>query len=492
VQEKRHAATATAYGGRGVSGLVDRLTGEVSLWFAGRGVRIVGWDEEVMDERSDSTRAAALPWQRRGRRYGALLRMLSRGTALLVAVVLAASPSAADDAEERPSVLEDGPLLERPHLTGGWGGLRQRLADAGFVPYLQYTGSMWSNVGGGIRTGTEFDGYLDTGFGLDLNTIGLWDGLKMQASLHWFQGREPSAELVGVNLSQAVNPWEASNAIRVFDLYLSQKIGDAVTLRAGQLAVDSFFMISKYAGMLLNAAFGDLPSQNLNLDVPVYPVAGPGIYASAKLGDDFTGRLGLFSADTPEDRAGFHGLDWKLGHDAGWATLFELAYKARPAALPGTYTLGGYAAAAHAQFGNDDPLVGKWSFWLMVDQALAVDAKGDPSVGGFVQFSYTPDEDRNVVSYYAGAGLNVFGPIPGRDDDVLAFGGSVMGFTDAFLESAEGPGPGASSSETVLEIGYQITATQWLVVQPDLQYVIDPQFAEHDATVLGVEMVLTF
>jgi porin len=442
-------------------------------------------------ESREQARAEA-PRRRAGTRRDALLRALRQGAVLLLGVVLAASPSAADDADERPSVLEDGPLLERPHLTGGWGGLRQQLSDAGFVPYLQYTASMWSNVGGGIRTGTEFDGYLDTGFGLDLSTVGLWDGLKMQASLHWFQGREPSVELVGVNLAQAVNPWEASNAIRVFDLYLSQKIGDAVTVRAGQLAVDSFFMISKYASMLLNAAFGDLPSQNLNLDVPVYPVAGPGIYTSAKLGDDVTGRLGLFSADTPEDRSGFHGLDWKLGHDAGWATVFELGYKARPAALPGTYTLGGYAAAAHAQFGNDDPLVGKWSFWLMVDQALAVDAKGDPSVGGFAQFSYTPDEDRNVISYYASAGLNVFGPIPGRDDDVLAFGGSVMVFTDAYLASADGPGAGAPGSETVLEIGYQITATQWLVVQPDLQYVIDPQFAEHDATVLGVEMVLTF
>lgn len=421
-----------------------------------------------------------------------LVAVAARAATALCLVALAAAPSAADEATERPAVVEELPLLERAHLTGEWGGVRQRLAEDGFVPYALYTGSMWSNVGGGIRTGTEFNGYLDTGFGLALGDQGMWEGLKLQASLHWFQGRSPSTELVGVNLSQAVNPWEASNAIRVFDLYLAQQIGDHVTIRAGQLAIDSFFMISKYASMLLNAAFGDLPSQNLNLDVPVYPVAGPGILTTLKLDDGVTGHLGVFTADTPDDTSGFHGLDWKLGNNAGYAAMLEVKYAASPAGLPGIYTLGGYVAAAHAQFGSDEALETKWSGWVMVDQALLVDVQGQPTVGGFARFSYTPDDDRNVITYYADAGLNVFGPIPGRADDVLAVGGSVMRFTEAYIDSAEGPGAGTPAGEAVLELGYQIAATPWLVVQPDLQYVIDPEFADRDATVLGVEMVVTF
>ena len=45
----------------------------------------------------------------------------------------------------------------------------------------------------------------------------------------------------------------------------------------------------------------------------------------------------------------------------------------------------------------------------------------------------------------------------------------------------------------MLELTYQIAATPWLAVQPDLQYVIDPVAAgAEDATVVGLQMVVTF
>lgn len=406
--------------------------------------------------------------------------------ATLVAVVLALwAPAFADEANERPS------LLERENLSGDWDGWRPRLEKDGIRPYLVYTGSMWSNVSGGIRTGTEFDGYLDTGFGLDLGKLGAWQGLGLQASLHWFQGRQPTMVLVGANVAQAVNPWEASNAIRVFDLYLSQKFGTDGELRVGQLAVDSDFMLSRYAANMLNAAFGDLPSQNVNLDTPVYPVAGPGIYASSGLaGDWLAGRLGVYTATAAPDTAGNHGFDWRLGNDAGYAFLAELTASAEPYGLPGDYTAGGYFASVREPKWDGDGLVyAQWSGWLIVDQALRVDAQGDPVVGVFVRFSWSPDDGRDVVTLYGDAGLNVFGPIAGRPDDVLGFAGSVGRYSNAFRRGQQPPSGGAA----VLELTYQIAATPWLAVQPDLQYVIDPIAAgAEDATVIGLEMVVTF
>jgi hypothetical protein len=119
-----------------------------------------------------------------------------RIAAVIVVLLALVATTRADEGNERPS------LLESENLSGDWNGWRPRLEKDGIRPYLVYTGSMWSNVSGGIRTGTEFDGYVDAGFGLDLEKLGAWRGLGMQMSLHWFQGRQPTMVLVGANVAQ--------------------------------------------------------------------------------------------------------------------------------------------------------------------------------------------------------------------------------------------------------------------------------------------------
>lgn len=418
-------------------------------------------------------------------------RRLRAAMAVLVLVLGAgpeATPSArADEASPDTTATDDD------HLTGGWGGLRRKLEDAGVEPSLVYTGGMWSNVHGGLRTGTEFLGYLDLGFSFDLAKLGAWPGLGFQASLHWYQGREPSVVLVGVNLSQAVDQYEAASTVRAYNLYFTQAIGADVLLEVGQLAVDTDFMVSRYAGNFVNASFGDLPSQNLNLDAPSYPVAAPGIYLKSALGESVTSRLGLYTADAGPDVASNHGFDWQFGRNAGCTTFAEISLDATPGGLPGAYTVGGYYANVRKpQLDGTGFVYGQWSGWLMVDQALRVDQTGDPAVGVFARVSYTPDDERNIVGVYADAGINVFGPIASRPKDVLGFAGGVLRLTNDVRREEEAAGLVASGGEAVLELTYQIEATPWLIVQPDVQYVIDPLVADSDATVLGLQMVATF
>ena len=50
------------------------------------------------------------------------------------------------------------------------------------------------------------------------------------------------------------------------------------------------------------------------------------------------------------------------------------------------------------------------------------------------------------------------------------------------------------SYEAALELGYIVQVTQWLTIQPDLQYVIHPGAAGEfdDAFVAGAQIVLAF
>ena len=50
-------------------------------------------------------------------------------------------------------------------LTGNWGGARNTLENRGVVPFAQYVSGVWSNLRGGIDTGTRSEGLAFLGSG---------------------------------------------------------------------------------------------------------------------------------------------------------------------------------------------------------------------------------------------------------------------------------------------------------------------------------------
>ena len=80
---------------------------------------------------------------------------------LLLLGILLAGPALAEESTEPPAAKS---WLERPFVTGDWGGARSWLADRGFAPYGVYTAGVWSNVRGGLEKGTRYEGYAHWGF----------------------------------------------------------------------------------------------------------------------------------------------------------------------------------------------------------------------------------------------------------------------------------------------------------------------------------------
>jgi porin len=408
-----------------------------------------------------------------------------RGLPLIAALVSLAAGAAA---------AQDEPLLERQYLTGDWNGVRPLLSSHGFQPYLTYTGTLWSNLAGGNDTGAQVNGYLDFGLDLDLAKLGAWDGLGFHADVHWWQGVRPTNTLIGGLLAMALSDWEAADTFRVFNLYFRQAFDDdRLVFKIGQIAADTDFMVSRYGGVFLNAAFGDLPSQNLNLDAPVYPLAGPGVFAAAKPMSWLTGRFGAYTGEAGNDVAGNHGFGWGLGNNAGYTFFSELAATAPDGSPPATYTLGGiYDTGGSAQFGTGVERRVHYELYLMVDQALLADDHGDPVLGVFARITGSPQDTRNVVGLYADGGVAAFGLVPWRPKDVLGAAVSVVRFTNDFQQQEQMAGTPVGSGETVLEVTYQVAIAPWLVVQPDAQFFFNPAFSRRDAQALGGELVAIF
>jgi porin len=288
----------------------------------------------------------------------------------------------------------------------------------------------------------------------------------------------------------ALSDWEAAATLRVYNLYLRQALADGrLVLKLGQLAADTDFMVSRYGGVFLNAGFGDLPSQNLNLDAPVYPLAAPGVVVQARPTSWLTTRFGAYTGDAGDDVAGNHGFGWEIGRNAGGTFFTEFAAE-RAGQLAGRYTLGGiFDTGGSAQFGIAEPRRSHYELYLMVDQALIADDRGDPVLGAFARLAASPQEVRSVVSVNVDAGLAWFGPLPARDNDVLGLAVSLFRFTDDFQRRSQVT---FGRGQTVLEVTYQVAIAPWLVVQPDAQFFFDPAFSGRDAQAVGIEVVAIF
>jgi len=99
----------------------------------------------------------------------------------------------------------------------------------------------------------------------------------------------------------------------------------------------------------------------------------------------------------------------------------------------------------------------------------------------FIRPMFTTLEDRNLITFSADAGLTMHEPIVGRGDDtaglcvgVARVSSGASGY-DKDLEFYE---PAVYTpvhgTETFIEGTYQIQATKWLQIQPDIQYVFNP------------------
>ena len=91
-------------------------------------------------------------------------------------------------------------------------------------------------------------------------------------------------------------------------------------------------------------------------------------------------------------------------------------------------------------------------------------------------------DDRNLISFAASGGINLSDPLPDRDDDTFGIGFGIAQISSNardfnrdqnYFGTTPYPVP-IRSSETFIEVTYQIQATPWLQIQPVFQYVFNP------------------
>lgn len=407
------------------------------------------------------------------------------------------------------TALSVGMLLTVPACVMGADAVEAQqthAADDGITFGLLYRADVISNVSGGLDQGTTALGNLDVKFDFDLDALMGWSGVSL--GLHGIasHGGKPNANQVGS--SQGVDNIEVdTNTAKLFQAWIQKQFMDErMSVLLGLYDLNSEFYVSHSTGIFLHPSPGigsELAQTGLN-GPSVFPTSSvalrlsflptPETYVQAVVLDGVPG--------DPDDPRGTH-IQFNDGD--GTLRVIEAGY------IPGK-------SNDRDQVLTDKYAVGVWSYTSRFEDLVAVDAGGDPLMrkgnegfyvlaertlyhgtrnpdshaDGFIRYGRA-NADFNPLSSYFQTGLVFSGMVPGREDDQFALSFSTARTGDKYRQAALDAGQEATRHESVWEATYRAPMTPWMVVQPNIQYVINPGTDAQikNATVLGVRFELS-
>jgi porin len=395
---------------------------------------------------------------------------LVAGFLLLLAQVLAPSTTGADDTRE-----------SREALTGNWGGQREALADKGFEIALVYTGETFSNLHGGVETGSVYLDNLDLVLTLDAEKAYGWRGVTFSTYVLRNAGDDPSEK---VGDAQALSNIAAPEEWQIFEAWIEVE-RPRVSTRVGFYDLNSEFDVVETAQLFLGSSHGigpDFSQSGLN---------GPSIFPETSLGARFrfTPRERLYvQAAVLDAVSGDPGTGMNTDRSEGLLLAFESGWHGtadgRIAAGAWAYTsefddlLQPMGSAAHSH---------SWGGYLLGERRIHRDLRAFGRIG----FAST---EVNRFGSYVGAGLVYTGLLPGRPGDALGLAVAMAINGDDFRRTRRSMGLQVDRAETVVEFSYLIDVLPWFSLQPDVQYIIDPDTDPmlDDALAVGLRAVVTF
>jgi len=398
-----------------------------------------------------------------------------------------------ESAATEPSWIES--WLTAPGLTGTWFGLRETLTQRGITPSISYTADILGNPVGGVRRGTAYAGQLNADVTFDLGKLAGLDGLTLGISGNWASGTNLSSDDIGnfFIVAQAF----AGDRVRLYTLYLDQSLLEGrLDIKVGRFApADDFLSWPQYTFFVNIALNPAIFATQVN--VPGFTAAPIGTWGGrvrAKPVDTFTATVGLYYSDPSRDLTNTAGIDFGLDvPGAGYLAMAEFAYlhnqREGATGMTGTYRLGGYYDSNRYPTFRD-PLTlrrGNWGVYLLADQ-IVYREPGPASQRALALFGAlvaAPLQSINTIPFFASGGLVYRGLLPRRPKDVTGLAAYVGAF------SRDLPG---QSVETVLELTHTVPLTPWLVIQPDIQYVINPsgRSSIKNALVIGAQIMIQF
>lgn len=347
---------------------------------------------------------------------------------------------------------------------------------------LTYTSEVIGNASGGVRRGTRYLDNLDVVFEADMERLLGWKGAKVHIYGLYNNGRSIS-DLVGD--AQAVSNIETgTSALRLYEAWIDQKLGDHVSLRGGLYDLNSEFDALDAAGLFVSSAHG------IGTDFAQSGQNGPSIFPSTSLAarveirpkDGWAVRAALLDG-VPGDPAHPGRTVVRLGGGDGALLVGELETPLGEGKL-----LLGHWRYTGAFDRNDGRGADKGNAGNYVRAEVPLLERSGRTIDGFARLG-TASDRFNMFDRFASGGIKFSGWVPGREKDEFGVAVAAAFTSDSFRQAT-----GTAASEVAIEMTYRSQIQDWLAIQPNVHYIRRPSADRSvpDAIVVGVRAEFSF
>jgi len=229
--------------------------------------------------------------------------------------------------EHEAQVRPPSPFVAVDHMTGDWGGLRERVVDSG-VEFFAFANSIFNgNVSGGIHPGhATIVSDVWAGVRFDLEKLVGWRGGLFVVSGIDRAGEDLTGKYVGSVYS--VQQMVGGQRPFLYQVYLQQGLaGDTVRLKLGRFSASDDFNASPFYGYSLNNGInGDIRNVLFDTRFSAYPFA---VWAAALFYDpnpEWNLKIGIFQTSEGMFDNTKHGLDWSIRGDDGYTAITQFGW----------------------------------------------------------------------------------------------------------------------------------------------------------------------
>jgi porin len=403
---------------------------------------------------------------------------------------------------------DDSSQLHEPALIKQWGAFQSAMNDHGVIFQTINTLDPLFTAAGGLRQQASVAGALDLLLTVDGEGLLDWNEATLFVYGLGVYGNDPSryaGDIQGVSNIAAPNTW------KLYEIWYQQNfLQERYSLLAGLYDVTSEFdVIRSSSELFLNSSFGTGAefAASGGDGLSTFPNTSLAVRGQAILSDEVAIRA-VVADGVPGDpndtgtavilrkqdgvfigtELAFYDQQKQKKRDAQKLTrkrplrlVFQRVGRAAPMEYQGKYALGLWGSTRNQEdlsaldsSGNPLRRNGTWGVYGLAEQIVYQEREDrDQGLTIFARAGWADPRVHRLSQYYGG-GVVYRGLIPGRHTDEIGLGVAAALNGSHFKRAQHRAGNSVDHAEIVLEMSYAITLSPELVIQPDVQYIINP------------------
>lgn len=381
-------------------------------------------------------------------------------------------------------------------------GVKKTLSDKGIYLGINFKEHYFSNLQGGASHGDAGINNLHVTASFDLEQIAGLGQTSIFADVLSVNGSAPCDKAGAV---QGISNMSALSQTRLYQLWIEKKLFDGnLSILAGLFDLNSEFDVRATSSVFINPSHGigpDFSKSGLN-GPSIFPSTSVALRLKIKPSQNTYILAGVFDGlcRNYDDYYLTKALDLKndgvlLACETG---LFENGEEFTRGY--GKYSIGGwYYTRSFDDLTNVDlsgaPVQRYDNFGLYLSVEKFVISPLVSQTRGLAAFARIGFSQKNInpVQLYYSFGINVPGLFTNSSNDLFGLAVANANMSSKYLATLSGSGLNLRSNETIIEMTYSYKVLDWLKIQPDLQYVINPLLTSEDESLMtGVSFELNF